>query len=164
MMRTEKKTKCNMRSLIVILLSILGLVYVSYAPFQVADMNWLATLTLPPFAPPLWLANIAWPCLYVLMALALWCVWLKRDHPSAKTAFTVFTIQFLVSLLWGPVVVNTQSPLLAVLYADTFLFLLVATLATFWRLSKPAGLLLIPGILWILFFACVRTWIWFHNT
>lgn len=153
-----------MLSFIIILISILGLVYVSYTPFQAADMKWLETLTLPSFAPPLWLANVAWPGLYVLMAFALWLIWLKRDHPAAKAAFIVFAIQFFVSLLWGPVVVPWQNSTVALLYADTFLLLLVLTMAVFWRISKLAGLLLVPAVLWILYFSCVRMWIWFHTT
>jgi tryptophan-rich sensory protein len=43
--------------------------------FLIAPGEWYAGLTKPSFNPPAWLFGPVWTVLYVLIAVAGWCVW-----------------------------------------------------------------------------------------
>lgn len=153
--------------LFIIALSIFEIAYSAYLPFHTAGMAWMEKLYHPTFALPCWLGGLIWPVMYLLMTVAVWLIWQRRRNQINKQpydqALVIFVTQFVVNILWGPLIVNTQNLNLALLYACTLFLLAIVNTISFWRVSKLAGLLLIPYILWTGYFLCIETAVWRYS-
>jgi tryptophan-rich sensory protein len=124
------------------------------ALFTTADSlnNWYAKLNKPAFNPPNWLFGPVWTTLYILMGIAAFLVWRKGlDNKPVRLALVWFLVQLALNALWTPLFFGLHSPLLAL--ADIVLLLgaIVLTVFYFLKVSRPAGLLLVPYLAWVTF-------------
>jgi len=112
--------------------------------------TWYVTLNKPFFIPPNWLFAPVWLTLYTLMGISLFLIWRQGyHHPQVKIALAIFGVQLILNTFWSIAFFGFRS-LLAGLIVILFLWIAIAvTIITFLPLSKPAGLLLIPYILWV---------------
>jgi benzodiazapine receptor len=116
--------------------------------------GWYADAEKAPWSPPNALFGPVWSVLYVLMSVAAWLVW--RRHPTSK-ALTLYVIQLVLNAIWTPVFFGLYPAIgapalwiaLAIIVALDVVVLL--TIASFWRESRPAAVLLVPYIAWLLF-------------
>jgi benzodiazapine receptor len=120
-----------------------------------------AELVRPSWAPPASLFGPVWTLLYTLMAVAAWLVWRGRGFAGARTALTLYLVQF--NALWTWLFFGWQRGGLA--FADIVLnaLLIVATLVAFWRIRPLAGALLVPYLLWVTFAAALNYTVWQLN-
>ena len=141
--------------------SLVWLVGLLVASFAVAALGgiatagnvdgWYASADKPPFNPPNWLFAPVWTTLYAAMAVAAWLVW--RRGGDLRT----WWVQLALNLAWTPVFFAGQWlwPALVVIIA---LDVAVAvTTVAFWRVSRPAGLLFVPYLAWVLFATALNT-------
>ena len=111
---------------------------------------WYNNLIKPAFAPPDWIFAPAWAFLYSLMGLALLFYILEPEKKKAA-GYVYFGIQLFLNLLWTPVFFGLKSivwGLVIIILLDIFVIL---TIWRFFKVYKPAGILLIPYLLWIIF-------------
>lgn len=102
----------------------------------------------PPWAPPAGLFGPVWTVLYLTIAVAGWLYW-RTDGETRGHGF--YGVGLLFNLLWTPLFFAGGSYELALV---DIVLLDVATLVTivvFARRTKPAALLLLPYLAWILF-------------
>jgi tryptophan-rich sensory protein len=126
--------------------------------------TWYATLEKPPFVPPDWTFSVVWTFLYLLMGLALYNVWRKGwDHRDVRLAMGVFGIQLFLNFLWSVLFFGLRSPLLGMIEIVFLWFAIVATIWLFYRISRPAGVLLMPYLAWVSFAALLNYYIWLLN-
>jgi len=123
-------------------------------------LDWFRTLQKPVFNPPPWLFGPVWTILYILMAISAFLVWRNGLNTAAgKTAAAAFILQLVFNGLWTPIFFGLKLPL-AALGDIVILWLAVfATITGFWRVSKPAAILLIPYIVWVSFAAVLNAFI-----
>lgn len=120
-----------------------------------------AQLSRPSWAPPAWVFGPVWSTLYVLMGVAAWLVW--RSPGPKGLALGLFGAQLVANALWSWLFFAWHQGALAAGEVLVLLALIVATIAAFWRISRPAALLLVPYVCWV-GFAAVLTWVvWFRN-
>lgn len=108
----------------------------------------------PLLSPPGWVFPVVWTALYLLMGYAGWLV-LTSDasEPRRRRALTVFGVQLLLNLLWPLLFFRLGW------YGFAFVWLLLLILAVllclllFRYISKRAGELLVPYLLWLFFAA-----------
>lgn len=105
---------------------------------------------LPPLAPPAWLFPIAWTILYALMAYAGYLIATSHDTDS-ESALRVYWLQVLVNALWPLFFFRLQWLLFSFVWLLLLLFLVVVTAVRFRAVSCPAGGLLLPYLLWLVF-------------
>ncbi len=107
--------------------------------------GWYATADKPAFNPPNWVFGPVWTILYIAMAVAAWLVWRRRGD------LRLWWVQLALNLAWTPVFFAGQWlwPALVVIIALDVAVAL--TLVMFWRTSRPAGLLFVPYLAWVLF-------------
>ena len=116
--------------------------------------GWYAGLVKPSFTPPNWLFGPAWTVLYILMGISLYLVVIRGwENETVKTGIILFAAQLVVNLLWSIIFFGLHSPLGGLACIFVLLALIVATIITFYRLSKPAAVLLIPYLAWV----CIAT-------
>jgi translocator protein len=112
-----------------------------------------AALARPSWAPPPWLFGPVWTMLYAGMAVAAWLVWRSA---GLHWALTLFSAQLVLNTAWTPLFFGAGEYGWA-LVDIVFLWLAIGvTIASFWRLSRPAALLLVPYWLWVTYAAALN--------
>jgi len=158
-------------SLIKQILVLIGFVGVSYSAgligsltTETGDGSWYAQLEKPVFNPPGWAFGVVWPLLYTLMGIAAWLVWREGwSRHVVKVALGWFAAQLVLNAIWTPVFFGGEAPF-AGLVVISFLFAaILITTHRFWRVSRVAGLLLVPYILWVAFAIALNAAIWMLN-
>jgi tryptophan-rich sensory protein len=119
--------------------------------------TWYAGLAKPAFTPPSWLFAPAWTTLFVLMGLAAFLIWRKglRER-GVKIALAIFIIQLILNVLWSAVFFGLKSPLGGLIVIALLWVAILLTILSFSGLSRAAGLLLLPYILWVSFAAVLN--------
>ena len=121
------------------------------ALFTKDSMQGFEELNQPALSPPGWLFPIVWTLLYILMGLASYLVITLEETYRTQIAMTIYGIQLIFNFFWPIIFFNLEMYLTAFIWL-VILWILVAIL-TFvcYRISKPAGYLLIPYLLWVTF-------------
>lgn len=123
--------------------------------------SFYAQLSKPSWAPPAGVFGPVWSTLYALMGIAAWLVW--RSPGARRVALALFGVQLAANALWSWLFFGWRQGGLAAVEVLVLLALIVATVATFWRHSRWAAVLLVPYLLWVSF-AAVLTWaVWQTN-
>ncbi|MBQ9858451.1 MAG: tryptophan-rich sensory protein [Oscillospiraceae bacterium] len=104
----------------------------------------------PPLSPPPWLFPVVWTLLYILMGIASYLVVISEDKNSSA-AIKAYGAQLLFNILWPFWFFELSAYWFSFAWLIVLLILVIITALRFCRISKPAGLLLIPYILWLLF-------------
>ncbi|HWU84981.1 MAG TPA: TspO/MBR family protein, partial [Rhodocyclaceae bacterium] len=122
-----------------------------------------AQLHKPDWAPPAAAFGPVWSLLYALMGVAAWRVWRCGGFRATGTALALFLVQLAVNALWSWVFFVWHLGLPAFVHILLLWLLVAATLLLFWRISRLAGALLLPYLLWISFAAALCGSIWQLN-
>lgn len=125
--------------------------------------SFYSELSLPPWAPPAWLFGPVWSVLYVLMGLAAWLVWRKHGFRGASTALRLFVVQLFANALWTWIFFVWRHGALSLAEIVALWLLIASTIAAFWRLHKPAALLLVPYLAWVSFATALTFLLWRLN-
>jgi translocator protein len=126
---------------------------------------WYETLLKPSFSPPNWLFGPVWTVLYLSMAVAGWLVWQQRGrNPTIALPLALFGIQLVLNILWSVLFFGLQAPGTALVEIIVLWAAILATLLSFWRVSKGAGWLLGPYLAWVTFAAVLNFEIWRLNS
>lgn len=120
-------------------------------------------LAQPPWAPPASVFGPVWAVLYALMAVAAWLVWRAGGLRANRAALTLFVLQLALNALWSWLFFAWHGGGWAFADIVVLWILLVATLASFWRVRPLAGALLVPYLLWVSFAAALNFAIWQLN-
>jgi tryptophan-rich sensory protein len=115
--------------------------------------SWYAGLAKPAATPPGWLFGPVWTALYALMGVAAWLAYRAGDtnRRTRRTALALFGVQLLLNTLWSVLFFGLQDPALALADIVLLWLAIVATIASFARLSRTAAWLLVPYLLWVTF-------------
>lgn len=98
------------------------------------------------------------------MAIALFLVYRKGlDAEGIKAALALFFIQLIANALWSVLFFGLKLPLVAFLEIVVLWVLILMTVTKFYRISRPAGLLLLPYLLWISFASILNFFLWSLN-
>lgn len=103
----------------------------------------------PVLAPPGWVFPVAWTILYILMGIASYLV-LTSGKPN-DAALTVYGIQLVFNFFWSIIFFNLEMYLFAFIWLVVLWLLIFKTAILFYQISKPAGYLMIPYLLWVAF-------------
>lgn len=128
-----------------LLVAILGIFFDRSIPV------WYDSLRKPAFDPPQWLSATIWALLYACMAAAVWLVW-QAPHSRLRTrALKLFSIQFMLCLLWTMdfFYFHIVGPALFVIVL--FWVALLLTTVRFWQLRRATIYLMAPCLAWVTF-------------
>lgn len=155
-----------MQTQILGLIAWLAICYVAAATGALASANageFYAELARPSWAPPGWLFGPVWTVLYAMMGVAAWLVWRERGFGKARVALSLFLAQLALNALWSWLFFAWQQGAFA--FADIVLLwlLILGTIIAFWRVSRLAGALLVPYLLWVTFASALTHAIWRGN-
>ena len=97
------------------------------------------------------------------MGVAAWLVWRAADFRTTRVPITLFLVQLALNALWSWLFFGWHQGALA--FADILLLWvsIVATVIAFWRISRLAGALLLPYLLWVSFATALNYTVWQLN-
>lgn len=126
--------------------------------------TWYAALEKPIFTPPNWIFAPVWTLLFLLMGVALFVLW--RALPTGRPvrwALAIFFVQLILNIFWSVFFFGMQRPFLAFLEIAVLWLAILASIVTSYRISRVAGSVLIPYLLWVSFAASLNFSLWRLN-
>lgn len=164
----------TLRSGLVLLASIgvcLAVGWIGSNVTEPALVDWYPSLRKPAWTPPDIAFPIVWTVLYVLMGVAAWLVWRRlQAAPAAPQAGArhwlpplLFALQLALNSLWSTLFFGWRAPGIASAEILLLIAAIVATMAAFRRVSRPAALLLAPYLMWVVYAAALNLAIWRMN-
>jgi tryptophan-rich sensory protein len=126
--------------------------------------TWYAGLRKAALTPPNALFGPVWTTLYVLMALAAWRVW-RAAAPSGGRgrALGLYAAQLALNLGWSVLFFGLRRPDLALAELIVLLAAVLAAALAFWRIDRPAGLMMAPYAAWTAFAGYLNFEVWRLN-
>lgn len=105
----------------------------------------------PDITPPNIVFPIVWTILYILIAIALYFLWVKTKNSNRKVVFWLFGVNLVANVLWSYLFFVLQNPLLS--FIDILIILLTTLwLVLFsWKIERKSAWLLLPYLLWVAF-------------
>lgn len=122
------------------------------ALFSGGGMAAFSQLRQPPLSPPGWLFPVVWTLLYLMMGCASYLV-LRSNHPQEQIhrALTHYLLQLAANFVW-PILFFAAGLYWIAFFWLLFLWgLILVTIDSFYRLSRPAAFLLVPYLVWVTF-------------
>ena len=126
--------------------------------------DWYADLIKPDWTPPDAVFPVVWTVLYIAMAVAAWRVWCQHGFATAGSALTLYLAQLLLNGLWSWLFFGLHAIGAALIEIVLLWLLIAATTLAFWRLDRPAGLLLAPYLCWVSLAVALNYSIWQLNS
>ena len=125
---------------------------------------WYASLIKSPLNPPNWVFGPVWTLLYTMMATAAFLVWQKGwKNKNVNEALKIFLAQLIFNTCWS-ILFFGQHALLSAFFLILSLWLLILlTTMKFFRISKAAGWLMVPYLLWVSFASYLNFAVWLLN-
>ncbi|MBQ4100135.1 MAG: tryptophan-rich sensory protein [Oscillospiraceae bacterium] len=116
----------------------------------------------PPLAPPGFLFPIVWTVLYVLMGISSARVWVK-DKESSKGVLFIYALSLVVNFFWSIIFFNMRMFLSSFIWLILLWVLIILTIKGYLKISKFAGILQIPYLLWVTFAGYLNLMIYILN-
>ena len=118
---------------------------------------WFDGLQKPSFMPPGYLFGIVWPILYALLGLALAMILAEPGSDRRRLALILFAVQMALNFAWSPIFFAGHDIRLAKYVIFIMAVIAGGAAGQFYRLRKPAGLLMIPYLAWLIFAATLNS-------
>ncbi len=148
--------------LVVSLLIVFGIAILGGFLTNLSVATWYPSLDKPSWTPSGATIGAVWTILYTFMGIAAWIVWRSgsggRQHPLA-----IYALQLVLNAGWSALFFGLRSPGLALLEVGFLWIAILATAWAFWRVSKLAGVLMAPYLIWVTFAAVLNAMIWKMN-
>ncbi len=156
----RRDTADRVRSAGVLLLFLVGstaVIMAGSALIQPHFQGWYADAEKAPWDVTPWLRASLWMLVHIAMSVAAWLVWLERRTRRVTSALSLYGTQLLLLALWRPALFIFYPALgvSALWLAGAIMLLMAITVAVafveFRRVSRAAGLLVIPYLSWVLY-------------
>lgn len=125
------------------------------------NMDIFSFLNKPSLTPPEFVFPIVWTILYILMGIASYLV-LTTDKTDDFSLF-FYGLQLFFNFFWSILFFNLEAYLLSFIWLILLWILIFITTILFYKISKPAGYLMIPYLLWVSFAGYLNLAIYFLN-
>lgn len=113
---------------------------------------WYAGLAKPAWTPPNFVFPIVWNVLYVMMGVALFLLWDRTPPGEARSsAIALFFVQLALNAAWSPVFFTLHWVWAALGIIAALALAIGLTVRAAWPLNRPAALLLLPYLAWVLY-------------
>ena len=112
-------------------------------------MERFASLAQPPLTPPGWVFPVVWTTLFLLMGIASYLASTPGgSRPAVGGALALYSLQLAFNFMWPIFFFNLGWYLFAFGWLVVLWLLILAETVRFFRLSRPAGYLMLPYLAW----------------
>ena len=128
------------------------------------SMEMFSTINKPPLSPPGILFPIVWTILYTLMGISSYLILTSNSLAGPiKEALFVYALQLGINFFWSIFFFNNEWYLFSFFWLVLLWIFILRTILLFLPISKPAGYLMIPYLLWVTFAGYLNLGIWWLN-
>ncbi|MCI8630739.1 MAG: tryptophan-rich sensory protein [Firmicutes bacterium] len=134
------------------------------------SMEQFQELRQPPLSPPSWVFPIVWTLLFIMMGTASYIIIMsglrggtQESRRQARSALCIYILQLAVNFFWPLLFFNMKIYLAAFMWLLLLWILIVTMMFMFYRISKIAGYLIVPYVLWVTFAGYLNLGIYFLN-
>ena len=126
--------------------------------------TWYATLDKPSFTPSNGVFSPVWITLFLLMGISLFLIWRRGlAERKVRVALGFFGAQLIFNILWSMLFFGLRSPLAGFVDIIVLWVAIALTIFYFLKVSKTAGILLLPYFVWVSFAAVLNGYLWRLN-
>lgn len=116
------------------------------------SMEAFDALNKPPLSPPGWVFPVVWTILYILMGVASWLVLRSgKEQTDVERALRAYGFQLGINFFWSILFFNFSLYLFSFIWLILLWIAVFVTAVRFYQISKLAGELLLPYLLWVTF-------------
>ncbi len=128
------------------------------------SMEMFSQLNKPPLSPPGIVFPIVWTILYTLMGLASYLI-VTSDSPNEqiREALFVYAIQLGINFFWSIFFFNNGWYLFSFFWLVLLWIFIFRTIQLFLPISRTAGYLMLPYLIWVTFAGYLNLGIWLLN-
>ena len=118
---------------------------------QLTDLGpWYRALRQPEWKPPDWAFGAIWTTVFVLIVAAGVLAWRRANSEDQRRwILGLFAINSLLHMLWSGLFFTAKRPDWAMVELVFLWLSIAAIMALFWKISRPAFLLMVPYIGWV---------------
>lgn len=128
------------------------------------SMQAYSSLNRSSLSPPGFIFPIVWTILFILMGIASYLVLTSNASTKSITkALKFYILQLVVNFFWPIIFFNLEMYLFAFVWIILLWVLILITMIKFFKISKPAGYLMLPYFLWVTFAAYLNLSIYLLN-
>lgn len=114
--------------------------------------GWYRLLHKPSFNPPAWLFAPVWTTLYILIAIAAYRVWERRNQVNNfGITCLIYFVQLALNFSWSIVFFGMHLLLSALIVIILLWISIIFTIIRFRKYEKLSAWLLVPYLLWVSF-------------
>lgn len=106
---------------------------------------------------------VVWTVLYILMGIASYLVLTSAKPNRSRSALLVYGVQLFFNFFWPILFFSLKLYLSAFFWLVLLWLLILVTTVLFYKIAKPAGLLLVPYLLWVAFAGYLNLGIYLLN-
>jgi len=122
--------------------------------------QWYWTIEKPSWNPPGWVFGPVWTFLYITMAVAAWLIWKNQGWSKAVG---LYGIQLVFNAAWTPVFFGAHQIGWALVVIMGLWLAAMLTTVAFFRVSRCAGFLMVPYMVWLSFATILNFTLWQLN-
>lgn len=152
------------------ILALAGFLILSFAASAIGGLatypaipGWYQNLEKPSWTPPNAVFGPVWTLLYIAMAVAAWLVWKRGGWAAQRGPLMLWIVQLVLNTLWSVFFFGMHNPALALGEIALLWLAILACLLAFWKVSRPAGLLMVPYLVWVSYASALNFAIWSLN-
>ena len=117
---------------------------------EAINTDWYESIK-PSITPLSFVFPIVWNILFFLIGLSLYFNWVKSKGIGRKKVIIVFSINFILNILWSFFYFKLKNPNLAFIEIIILIISIISMIYVSWKINKKAAYLLIPYLLWVCF-------------
>lgn len=149
-----KKTKMNKIKLVISIAIPLFAGFLGSIFTNTSVDTWYQTLAVSSLNPPSWVFGPVWTLLYILMGLALYRVWRKKEMGlDIFWAVWLFFAQLFFNVVWSLLFFGMENPLLSLWGIGILWIFIFFNIVAFFKVDKKSAWLLLPYLAWTSFAA-----------
>ncbi|MCQ2485373.1 MAG: tryptophan-rich sensory protein [Clostridia bacterium] len=116
----------------------------------------------PALSPPSWLFPVVWTILYIIMGVSSYIVW-ERDESEKRGPTAVYAIQLFLNFMWPIFFFSFKAYLFSFIWLLLLWAFVLAMIIEFYKVSRLAGLLQVPYLIWLTFAAYLNLGVFLLN-
>ncbi len=123
--------------------------------------EWYTNLSKAPWTPPGWAFGVAWTTIMVCFAFYMAYLW--PSVQNKKLLIGLFSLQWVLNILWNPVFFYFHSALLGIFVISSLTLLVGFFLFNYYPIIKSQSVFLLPYLLWLIIATSLNAYILIYN-
>jgi tryptophan-rich sensory protein len=116
-----------------------------------SDRTWYNALITPTFSAPTWLSSEIWAVLYLFMMMALFFAYENKGKRNLESVYVMFFLVVVLPLVKNLVLWQMQALVASIIIQLVLLLFALFLTLDFWRISRKAGLFMLPVLAWVMY-------------